>query len=246
MTKVIFLFFFQSVDNFLTESFNHPFMPDFFPQDLPISLFPFAVLFASLLGSWHCAGMCGPIACSAGLQGQSHSYHFGRLCSYCLLGLIAGGLGQSLTSEKLMPYRYTGAFMMGILLVNLGIGFFFGWSWPEKLISRFGKNFFRSLLPFLSQRKNQKFLLGFFTAFLPCGWLYSFVFIAVATKSVWLGFVTMVIFWAGTVPALMLMSAGFRRLILIPQITIRRTLGIFFIFAGIYSILSQLFFHSTH
>lgn len=221
-------------------------MFDLLPSQLPPALFPLAVLLASLVGSWHCAGMCGPIACGSGLQGQLHAYHFGRLCSYTLLGLIAGGLGQSLMSEQLIQVRYSAGFAMGLLLVSLGMGFFFEWNWPEHLFSRLGSNWLRPILPFFAKRKNQKFLLGFFTALLPCGWLYSFVLVAAATKSFWLGAITMMIFWVGTVPALMMMSAGFRRLILVPPLGLRRIFGVFLLLAGIYSIFAQFIVHDLH
>jgi len=165
------------------------------------------------------------------------------MCSYTLLGLIAGGLGQNLVQSQLLPLRYTAAILMGLLLISLGVSFFFGWSWPEKIFSRFGKNWFKPIQPFLVRYQQQKFLLGFFTALLPCGWLYSFVLIAAATKSVWLGGMTMFIFWLGTVPALMLMSAGFRRIIIAPQPSVRKIFGFFFITAGLYSVATQIFLH---
>ena len=222
------------------------------PWELPPSLFPLAVLLSSLFGSWHCAGMCGPIACSAGLQGYSHSYHFGRLVSYTLLGTLAGILGQSVLSEQLLPFRYAAAFMMGFLLLSLGVSFFFSWNWSNLLFHKFGFNTMRPLRRFLHERSEQKdwrepkdwheqkFLLGFFTALLPCGWLYSFVLVAVTTKSWWLGAATMLIFWTGTVPALLLVSAGFRRMAAAPPMKVRKILGVFFMFAGVYSLVQQV------
>ena len=61
-----------------------------------------AILLVSLVGSPHCAGMCGPfIAFCVGTEKQSPSrhaavqgaYHGGRLLSYLLLGVVAGLLG---------------------------------------------------------------------------------------------------------------------------------------------------------
>ncbi len=61
-----------------------------------------AVLLASLLGSPHCAGMCGGFVCfyaGQGGRGQALAhvaYNLGRLASYLLLGALAGLLGQTL------------------------------------------------------------------------------------------------------------------------------------------------------
>ena len=63
-----------------------------------------AVVTASLLGSMHCVGMCGPLAIWASGAGEGRRgrqlavattlYHLGRLMTYALAGLIAGGAGQ--------------------------------------------------------------------------------------------------------------------------------------------------------
>ncbi|MGB8375539.1 MAG: sulfite exporter TauE/SafE family protein, partial [Salegentibacter sp.] len=57
-----------------------------------------------LLGSFHCVGMCGPIAFLLPVDrnnnvkklGQIFIYHFGRLLAYSLIGLLFGLLGKSL------------------------------------------------------------------------------------------------------------------------------------------------------
>ncbi|MEO8000019.1 MAG: sulfite exporter TauE/SafE family protein, partial [Gemmatimonadaceae bacterium] len=55
------------------------------------------ILTASMLGSIHCAGMCGPFVCfyaggpAKPVQLRSHAwYNLGRLLSYLLLGATAG------------------------------------------------------------------------------------------------------------------------------------------------------------
>ena len=58
------------------------------------------VFVASLLGSMHCVGMCGPFAILAGTgDGKSFqwkptiAYSLGRLISYSLVGLLFGTMG---------------------------------------------------------------------------------------------------------------------------------------------------------
>ncbi len=63
-----------------------------------------AVLSASLVGSMHCVGMCGPLAIwASGAAERQRSrqmmsavalYHLGRLVTYTLVGFAAGALGQ--------------------------------------------------------------------------------------------------------------------------------------------------------
>ena len=56
---------------------------------------------AGLVTSLHCAGMCGPLACylapgpksSASFTTVTSLYQAGRLISYTVIGILAGGLG---------------------------------------------------------------------------------------------------------------------------------------------------------
>lgn len=49
----------------------------------------------SLLGSFHCLGMCGGIVLVIDpLKGGALFYHLGRLVSYLLMGVLAGYLGH--------------------------------------------------------------------------------------------------------------------------------------------------------
>src|SRR3954467_11374619 len=64
---------------------------------------PAAAFVAGLVTSLHCAGMCGPLACSlAPVQATpadsaviSSVYHVARLAGYGVLGGLAGGLGRA-------------------------------------------------------------------------------------------------------------------------------------------------------
>jgi uncharacterized protein len=68
------------------------------------SFVPLTVFIASILGSLHCAGMCGPIqTLVASNTKTSITYHFGRLISYATLGAIAGKFGESLLSPLQSP-----------------------------------------------------------------------------------------------------------------------------------------------
>src|SRR5690554_3966128 len=61
-------------------------------------------LIFGLLGSFHCVGMCGPIAFLLPVDRENHLkkffqiflYHFGRILSYAIIGLIFGLVGKGL------------------------------------------------------------------------------------------------------------------------------------------------------
>ena len=60
-------------------------------------------LVAGLITSVHCVAMCGPLACAWGRPQQMGmpvewlllSYHVSKLTAYCLVGAIAGAVGQT-------------------------------------------------------------------------------------------------------------------------------------------------------
>src|SRR6188768_303000 len=64
---------------------------------------PAAAFVAGLITSLHCAGMCGPLACSlmpvkgdrSDAQTVSTVYHVSRLAGYATLGALAGGIGRA-------------------------------------------------------------------------------------------------------------------------------------------------------
>jgi uncharacterized protein len=110
-----------------------------------------AVVTASLMGSLHCVGMCGPLAIwAAGVDRSTRSasiwfstslYHLGRGVTYALAGAIAGGLGQLLDWSggaigiQLMAARIVGVTM--ILLGSISI-FRFVRPWLSQLWERHG------------------------------------------------------------------------------------------------------------
>lgn len=176
------------------------------------------VLATSVLGSLHCVGMCGPIVSlySGDLRLQSMrqahlSYHGARLISYCLLGAAAGVLGASLDlGGRLVGIEEAAALIAGTLIVAWGsaqlldgLGWFSfpsespSWGGLYRYISRRLARFY-SLSPSIRAG-----LLGFVSAFLPCGWLFGFITTAASTGHPVSGGLVMAAFWAGTVPGLL-------------------------------------------
>ena len=169
---------------------------------------------ASLLGSIHCAGMCGGFVAVAaeGTSGKARwvsqlSYNAGRLVSYVVLGALAGSLGRALdlagsaAGLGRVAALVTGSIMivwcMGALLETQGVRVFRGrWALPERLT--------RALT---SVRRLpaawRGLVLGLSTTLLPCGWLYAFAVSAAGTASPARGALLMAAFWSGNLPVLL-------------------------------------------
>jgi sulfite exporter TauE/SafE len=190
------------------------------------------VLGASLLGSLHCAAMCGGFACLYGgdaargsapralLRGHL-AYHGGRLAAYATLGVAAGALGAGLDrAGEWAGVQRAAGWLAGALLVLWGLALL-----AQALDVRFLPALARGQVPDRSarligglllrfQQQTQAAragLLGLLTGLLPCGWLYAFVVSAAGTGSAWRGAAFMALFWLGTVPALVAIATGMRR-----------------------------------
>jgi len=189
-----------------------------------------SVFVASVIGSLHCAGMCGPlIAFYAGASDQHRrgvhvAYHLGRFATYTVLGAIAGGVGQVANGAlDWVGLGRTGAIVAsvvmviwGTLLLSQSAGFqLFRRHGPESGAGTSPTVLWVYRLASRAQRRPPLIrgaLLGAASGLLPCGWLYAFVVTAAGTGSPALGALTMGTFWLGTVPALVLFAWGFGRL----------------------------------
>ncbi len=180
------------------------------------------VIFASLLGSLHCAGMCGAfvaMACQGGnpLVMQC-AYHGGRLVTYAAMGTIAGGLGAMLD---------LGSSLAGVepIALTLASTLMIGWGLVV-LLGALGIKLPLPKSPGVMQRLLMKghratmswgpgvraLAIGLLTTLLPCGWLYLFVARAAGEASMGRGALVMLAFWVGTVPILSAMGFGTRAL----------------------------------
>ena len=180
------------------------------------------VLASCLLGSAHCAGMCGGLALAAigpddGARAPRQiGYHGGRLMSYAALGVVAGLVGQVVDDAGvLVGVQRVAAVAAGVLIALFGLATVLrtlGVGVPSAGVPR--------PLVVAAQRvhvwtlrlpsKHRGVPIGLATPLLPCGWLYAFAAIAAASASPWLGALIMGAFWLGTVPAVVLASNGAR------------------------------------
>lgn len=207
-----------------------------------------SALIFGLLGSFHCIGMCGPIAFMLPVSRdnkikkvlQIFLYHGGRLFAYSTIGLAFGLIGRSL---HLFGFQQQLSIFTGILMIIAILipnKTFRRYNLSEPLMRFIGK-IKSSLGTALKKRTPDTFLtIGFLNGLLPCGLVYMAVFGALATGSIYQGSLYMLLFGLGTIPLMTgaiyfsgMLSGLMRQRVqkLIPVMVI--TLGLLFIIRGL-------------
>jgi hypothetical protein len=187
------------------------------------------VLGASLLGSAHCASMCGGFVAfyagsGPGLRRRGSllahaAYNGGRLVVYAALGAAAGLLGAALdtTGGVLLGVQRTTAIVSGALITLWGLAALLEalgvpvlrLGAPRALRSLAGRGIsaVAAAPPLL-----RALVIGLATGLLPCGWLYAFLVTAAGTGSALGGAALMAVFWTGTLPAMVGVGIGLQAL----------------------------------
>ena len=161
-----------------------------------------------LLGSFHCLGMCGPIAFMLPLDrtnaykkvSQITIYHVGRLLAYSMIGLVFGSIGKSL---YLFGFQQQLSIITGFLMILVVLI-------PQRTFNKynFSKPIYRliskvksALGSALKKKTTDAFLtIGFLNGFLPCGLVYMALFGAIAGGDALKGSLYMALFGLGTIP----------------------------------------------
>jgi hypothetical protein len=168
-----------------------------------------------LIGSVHCIGMCGPLVMAIPISHQSNLqkwvsiflYHFGKISSYAVLGVLLGLFGSSL---PLFGVQENLSIVMGsIMLLYVLYVFVLKWNWAP---SFFKSNILYTIIIkkmgalFKSKNRGSFYLIGFLNGLLPCGMVYLALTSALATQSVIQGGMIMAFFGLGTMPALIMLA----------------------------------------
>ena len=161
-----------------------------------------------LFGSFHCVGMCGPIAFMLPVDRsntfkkitQIAIYHFGRLLAYSIIGLVFGLIGKSL---YIFGFQQQLTIIIGVLMILVVLI-------PQQTFNKY--NFSRPVYRLISKVKSalgsamkkktmDTFLtIGFLNGFLPCGLVYMALFAAIAGGNALNGILYMAVFGLGTIP----------------------------------------------
>ncbi len=213
-----------------------------------------AVFFASLMGSMHCAGMCGAFVALAvgGDPANNHqatrlhvAYNGGRLITYTLLGAVAGLLGAALDlGGQLLGLQRAAAALAGAMMIGFGAIALLRASGVRiaraplppgvrAIVSR-GNRFAARRTPFVRAG-----VIGLLTTLLPCGWLYAFAIVAAGTADPLFGAGAMIAFWAGTLPALIAVGVGAQKLLGPLRSRAPQIAGILLIAVGLFTVFSR-------
>lgn len=157
-----------------------------------------------LFGSFHCAGMCGPIAFalpSKNLSGLGFYlsrllYNFGRILMYSLLGLLLGLFGSGL---KMAGIQQSLSIAAAIFIFAWAVFQLVGWRSPTlQPLKWLGKGWFSKLMG--STHPLSLFLIGLLNGLLPCGFVYLALVGASVTQNAFDGALFMACFGVGTFP----------------------------------------------
>ena len=175
----------------------------------------------------HCIGMCGPLLSTFSLaQGKTDSrvrnllpallvYHFGRVNSYAVIGLLFGLLATAAQTAGPSPkVRGTLFLISGLLMVLLGMGLK-GWLPTTRYVesSRLGRFTAEKFMSLVGTRSMAgRYMLGVANGFLPCGPVYAVAMAALTAPTPLHGAHTMVMFGLGTMPVLIAIGLGAGRL----------------------------------
>jgi sulfite exporter TauE/SafE len=149
----------------------------------------YLAFFMGLLGSIHCAVMCGPLllAVQAGQQITWKTtinkllYQSGRILTYGLLGLLLGLIGNV---ASIQGWQQGFSLVTGIILFGIGLFYMFGKS-SSKLASIQTKAI-QPFARFMSKwlyRPGGSFVAGILNGILPCGMVYMALASAVNADS---------------------------------------------------------------
>lgn len=162
-------------------------------------------LLAGLLGSPHCAGMCGGFAVTVSERPQDAlAWHLGRLSTYAGLGALAGlggaalpGPGWVLSAVSIALLVWFSARLAGLV--------------PEGHLrlpglARVGAKWLHTPGVF------GRYVFGLSTGLLPCGLVYAALGLPVALANPAWGAAAMLAFGLGTLPVLAAAAVGLRGL----------------------------------
>lgn len=166
-----------------------------------------------ILGSFHCVGMCGPIALALPVHHLDTPrrilgiliYHTGRAVTYSLIGAFFGLLGMGFVLagyQQALSIALGVVLLLSVLLPQLSV--FTVFSKPVTALTFRLKSAFGNL--FTKRSNTALFTTGILNGLLPCGLVYMALAGATASGDVTKGALFMAVFGLGTLPAMFSVS----------------------------------------
>lgn len=211
-------------------------------------MFLLAAISLGFFGSFHCIGMCGPIALAIPVYNQNkfHKtasiifYNAGRIFTYASLGVLFGLVGQGFALAGLQQ----------ILSVTLGVFILLAVLLPQRIVSKYTATHKAFQLVSLVKAGLAKqlakkgfsslFVLGTLNGLLPCGLVHMAIAAAIAISNVLHAVLFMAFFGLATVPLMFsisyfsnLISVQFRSTIRKAMPYITATMAVLLIIRGL-------------
>lgn len=222
-------------------------------------------LLLGLLGSGHCAGMCGGIGTAlvsalpnarreSALRrfGFTVAYNVGRVGSYVIAGVIASQLGvmllQAIGHDR--AHALSGL-LSGLVFIALGL-YLTGWWRGLAALERLGQRLWRRIEP-LGRRLlpvdsvPKAILAGMVWGWLPCGLVYAALLIAVTRADPLAAASFMLVFGLGTLPMMLSIGLAGLQLQRLRQHPVTRIgAGVFMLVVGVAVSLGLIDFGALH
>ena len=188
---------------------------------------------AGLVGGFtHCAGMCGPFVATQTinkfdnlpisdstvlkrLQGSALlPYHFGRMTTYVILGVIATILSRQIIGSPIERW------VAAILLMLAGLVFIASATpYLKTMLKLFRLGMINKLAEKMSKLSKplmlnpagiRGYFLGVMLGFIPCGLIFAALMVVATTAEPTTAVIGMVLFTIGTFPSLFIVGLGSR------------------------------------
>ena len=178
-----------------------------------INFLPLAFLMG-LLGSLHCAVMCGPIALGMPFQKKSFLqsamqlllYQLGRVLVYTILGIGVGSIGSSI---RIFSNQKTLSITIGfVLIIVTALQFINLYRYRFSKIQNWLLNPLSKLMSHTFNLKLWGLFAGMLNGLIPCGMVYLALATALNTGNVRAGGIFMFLFGLGTTPLMLMISVG--------------------------------------
>ena len=201
-----------------------------------------------LISSFHCVGMCGPLAIAVPVQHLSPNakrlaivlYHLGRILTYTLLGLLFGILGRHLF---IGGFQQKASLVLGSIILLVVI---YQRLTKKRYNPPFVQYFTERLQEVMRMLWGQhssfsSFLLGMTNGLLPCGMVYFALAGALSNDTITGSIYFMGLFGVGTLPLMLSVHfLGTGYLTLSFRSKARRLVPVFIGFMGVLLILRGL------
>jgi uncharacterized protein len=165
-----------------------------------------------ILSSWHCAGMCGPLALALPVHHLSAAkksvalltYQCGRIITYSILGLIFGLAGSRFYIAGMQQWF---SLSIGVAILVFAVLYYNGKRTIRfTILNHFHFFIQKTISRLLRSAKSPSgyLLLGMANGLLPCGLVYLAIAGALTFSNAFRSMAFMASFGAGTVPVMMI------------------------------------------